>query len=622
MMGNKSRSMPNEPSTPAGSLLREGVTAQERSTEIRGGAQGPTFGLGIAVVLALTFAVYSPTLRYQFVHDDGGQIVENPAVHSWRAVPSYFSSHVWQAVDPEDLGNYYRPLFLLWLRVNDAVFGNQPWGWHLTTILTHLLTTLLVYLLAWRLGASRDIAALAALIFGLHPSHIEAVAWISGVTEPLLGIFLIGSFLCYLQSRLDGGRALPWKLISLVLFALAILEKETAVILPGFLLVYEWIYGPEWGRPLEGRRIVDWSGGALRRTWAYFFIMLLYVPARIHALKGFSHTITPLSITQLIFTWPELIWFWIHHLLWPAGLSTFYDLPAVAHPTLRNFVLPAILDVGVGITLVAWARRSRVTAFFATWLLVPFIPLLNIQVFAADDFAHDRYLYLPSVGLAVLAAMVLRKVCVGQPRYRGMPASLLVTVMCLAAALSYGTISESRYFKDNDTFYSYNIARAPHNRFVEIDYAVVLGKKGMYTPALERLSDMEKQYPNFWPASYNLAYTYYKLGRQPEAEKFFLEAIRIKPYKPDAFLYLGMTRFKMAQTAEAIAAVRQAIAIRPDGYAYHFALGVMLKTQGDLDGARREFETELAYYPQDRSAVEQLAEVESQLREQTGPRHP
>ncbi len=610
--------MSTKPHTNVSSPEREGVTTRELPKETRGVAQSLPFGLGIALVLALTFAAYSHTLHYQFVHDDGGQIVENPVVHSWRDVPGYFASHVWEGVDPEDLGNYYRPLFVFWLRINDAIFGNQPWGWHLTTILTHLLTTFLVYLLAGRL-VNRDVATLAALIFGLHPAHIEAVAWISGVTEPLLGIFLIGSFLCYLQSRRDDERVLPWKLASLALFALAILEKETAVILPGFLLVYEWVYRPEWGRPLQGRRVVDWCGGALRKTWAYFLLGLLYLPARIHALKGFSHTITPLSASQLLFTWPGLIWFWIRHLLWPVGLTTFYDMPAVVHPTLRNFILPAILDVCVGFALVAWARRSRATAFFATWLVVPFIPLLNIQVFAADDFAHDRYLYLPSVGLAVLAALLLRKVCRGQPRYWGLPASLLITVLCLATILSYGTVTASQYFRDNDTFYSYNISRAPHNRFVEIDYAIVLGEKGMYAPALERLTDVEKRYPNFWPASYNLAYTYYKLGQQPEAEKYFLEAIRIKPYKPDAFLYLGMTRFKMGQTPEAIAAVRQAIAIRPKGYAYHFALGIMLKTQGDLNGALREFRMELLNYPGERSAFEQVAEIENQLKQQTKP---
>jgi len=577
---------------------------------------------GIVVVLALTFAVYIPTLRYQFVHDDRGQIVENPAVHSWRAIPTYFTSHVWAAVMPEELGNYYRPLFLLWLRINDAVFGNQAWGWHLTTILSHVLTTLLVYLLAWRLGIGSDGALLAALIFGLHPAHIEAVAWISGVTEPLLGIFLIASFLSYVQSRVEGARALKWKVISLVLFALAMLEKETALILPGLLLVYEWIFGVEWGRPLEVRRILTWCGGALGKIWPYFFLVALYVPARIYALKGFNHPVTPLSTGLLLFTWPSLMGFWVRHLIWPAGLSTFYDFPAVVHPTLRNFILPAIFDVCVGLALFACVRSSRPAAFFAVWLVLPLIPLLNLRVFVANDFAHDRYLYLPSVGLAVLMAMLLKKACWRSPRWLGIPASLLAAGLCLTAALSYGTITESSYFRDNLTFYAYNLTKAPHNPDAEANYATVLAEGGQYGPALEKFLDVVNRHPNHWAATYDLAFTYYKMGNMPEAEKYFLQAIRINPNKPDEYLYLGMTRFKSGRTAEAIASLRQAIALRPMGFAYHFALGVMLKTQGDLTGALRELKEELANNPGERAAAAQVREIESQLQAHPGSGRP
>ena len=586
--------------------------------------QDSSFGLGMAIVLALTFAVYSQTLRYQFVHDDRGQIVENPAVHSWHAVPSYFTSHVWEAFDPEEHGNYFRPLFLLWLRINDAVFGNRAGAWHLTTILTHLLTTFLVYLLVWRVGMGREVALLAALIFGLHPAHIEAIAWISGVTEPLLGVLLIASLLCYLQSRRESGRVLKWQVISVVFFALALLEKETAVILPGFLLVYEWIYGPEWGQPLTVKRVLAWCGGAIRKTWAYFLVLLLYLPARVHALKGFSHIVAPLSTAQLLFTWPALIWFWIRHLLWPVGLSTFYNLPAVVHPNLRNFSLPAILDVGVGIVLVACTRRSRALAFFATWLLLPLIPVLNLRAFVADDFAHDRYLYLPSIGLAVLAAVALRKLGGNPPRYLGLPRRQLLATICLAAALGYGTVTEGFYFQNNLLFYAYNLTKAPQNRYVELNYATVLGEDGKYDPALAIFTDMVTRYPDFWPATYNLAYTNYKLGRLPEAERYFLRAIRLKPHKPDQYLYLGMTRFKLGRTEEAIAAVQRAMAIRPSGYGYHFALGVMLKTQGDLNGALREFQVELATDPGAQAAAEQVKEIKNQLKPDSGAeaRHP
>src|ERR1017187_2874970 len=127
---------------------------------------------GILIVLALTFAVYAPTLRYQFVHDDRGQIVENPAVRTWLAVPTYFTAHAWAGVMPDEWVNYYRPIFLLWLRLNDAAFANHAWGWHLTNILAHVLATFLVYLLVRRLGIGVGVALLAALIFGLHPAHI------------------------------------------------------------------------------------------------------------------------------------------------------------------------------------------------------------------------------------------------------------------------------------------------------------------------------------------------------------------------------------------------------------------------------------------------------------------
>jgi Flp pilus assembly protein TadD len=606
--------MPDEASGNAHSPSGERVSAQDQHAEVSAAAQRAPSWLGIAAVLVLTFAVYSPTLRYQFVHDDRGQIVENPAVHSWRAVPSYFTSYVWAGVLPGQLGNYYRPLFLLWLRVNEAICGSHVWGWHLSTILAHLLTTFLVFLLAERVAVSRDVAVLAALIFGLHPAHIEAVAWISGVTEPLLGFLFIGSFLCYLQAQRDGERALKWKVSSLVLFALAMLEKETALIFPGLLAAYEWIAGPMWGRRLHPRKVLAWCGGAIRKIWPYLFLILLYLPARIHALKGFSHTVTPIGIEQVLLTWPSLVWFWIRHLVWPVGLSTFYDFPAVTHPALRDFTLPAILVVCTGIVLVACARRSRTVAFFAAWLVLPLIPLLNIRVFMADDFAHDRYLYLPSVGLAVLVAMALKKVCVGQPRWLGMPASLLIAATCLATALSYEAVTQSSCFEDNATFYAYNLVRAPHNSYIQTNYAAVLGEQGRYGLALENLSDVVRRHPAFWPAVYNLAFTYYKLGNLPEAERYFLEAIRISPNRPDAYAYLGLTYFRMGRTEEAIAEVRRAIAIRPNGFGYHFELGVMLKTQHDLRGALHEFKAELANFPWQQAAAKQVKEIEDSLR--------
>ena len=568
---------------------------------------------GIAVVLTLTFAVYAPTLRYSFVGDDRGLILDNPTVRSWHFLPTYFTAHLWAGIMPEGAANYYRPFFLLWLRVNHALFGNHACGWHSTTILVHVFATLLVCLLACQLGVNRNGALVAALIFGLHPAHIEGVAWISGVTEPLLGFLLLASFLAYVQWRREGRRR--WEVISLALFALALGEKETAVILPGLLLVYDWIFGLEWERPFELRRTLLWCDEALGRTWPYFVLLVLYVPLRIYALKGFSHGGTLLSDKQLIFTWPSLIWFWIRHLIWPFGLSPFNDFLMVVHPTLRNFFLPGILDVCAAVALFAGVRRSRRATFCAVWPILPLIPPSVFCVFFAVDSAHDRYLYLPSVGFAILMALVLEKACKGAPQWQGIPLSLLAAALCLAAVLSFGTITQSFCFRDNLTFYASNLSLDPHNPTAESNYAAILAEKGLYGPALEKFDDVVKRDPNHWAATYDLALTYYKMGNLPEAEKYFSEAIRIIPNKPDEHLYLGMTRYKSGRTAEAIASVQRAIAINPAGEGYHFALGMMLRTRGDLSGALEQFKEELALHPEQQTAVVQIRELENRLRE-------
>jgi protein O-mannosyl-transferase len=594
---------------------------EESNRGAKSSGRGASPWLPLAAILLLTFAAYSPTLRYGFVHDDRGQIVENPAVHSWSALPQYFTAQVWAGVYPEELGNYFRPLFLTWLRLNDAVFGGAAWGWHLTTILAHLVVVLLVYFLVMRLAGDRGVALLATLIFALHPAHIEAVTWISGVTEPLLGMLLIGAFLCYLRVRetrwLSG-----WGAAALGLFALAILEKETAMILPGLLAAYEWIYGPEWGESFQAVRVWRWVVTCARRIWPFGVLMLLYLPARIHALKGFSHAVTPLATSTLLNTWPGLIAFWMRHLLWPVGLSTFYDMPAVVHPDFRNFVLPAILDVVVLLLLIFWAWRNRTVAFSVVWLVLPLLPVLNIRVFVADDFAHDRYLYLPSLGLAVLAACLLARLTRGHEAAWGLSRRALVAAGVLAAALSYGVLQEGAYFRDNLTFYAYNLQKAPLNRYAASNFATVLGEEGSYGPAVRIFTGLLERHPDFWPAAYNLGYTYYKLGQLVEAEKYLRRAIGINPLKSEEYLYLGLARFKQNDVPGGIANLQTAIRLRANGYAYHFALGMMLKTQGDLPDALREFQTELANYPTEAAAAAQVKDLQAKLGEETSKSKP
>src|SRR5271166_5207377 len=219
-------------------------------------------GLAETVVCAITALVYIATLSFGFVYDDVPQILKNPAVHEWRFVRQYFTSHVWAAIYPNTSGNYYRPVFLLWLRLNYALFGTDAVGWHITSLACHVLATWLVFRVVRQLSGDRTTAFLAALIFGVHPAHIENVAWISGVTDSLMACFVLGSLSAFLGFRRSGGTG--WAALALALFALGLLSKETAIVLPAVILVYWLMVGRDrelWSGTESGRDAPSTAGG-------------------------------------------------------------------------------------------------------------------------------------------------------------------------------------------------------------------------------------------------------------------------------------------------------------------------------------------------------------------------
>src|SRR5574340_2500 len=197
-----------------------------------------------AFACGLTFLLYIGALRFGFVYADRIQILDNPMLRSWSFLPRYFTSHVW-AFDPSLPANYWRPLFLLWLLINRTLFGYAPLGWHFTALALHLGVTGLVYALAHKLTADRLSATLAALLFGVHPVLIETVAWVSGATDSLLALFLLPAFLLYLAARPLGARRTQRRAASLAFFALSLLVKETAAVLPLLIFAYAWIHPHE-----------------------------------------------------------------------------------------------------------------------------------------------------------------------------------------------------------------------------------------------------------------------------------------------------------------------------------------------------------------------------------------
>jgi protein O-mannosyl-transferase len=605
-------------------LEKQALTSQAKGTEpgapsLSSGLPGNLLSdrattLALCLILALVFLAYVDTLWFQFVHDDSFQILGNTWLRSWKYLPRYFTADVWAFEHPASRGNFYRPIFLLWFRLQYLVFGLAPWGWHLCTVLCHVGVTLLVYFTAVRLLEDRLAALFATLIFGLHPTHAEAVAWISGVTEPLFAIFLFASYLCYLKKRAEPEHARAYQVGSLVLYALAALSKETAVILPFIIFASEFVVGARHGVPLRSSRWRTWFPRALEAFQViipYLALFTIYMAARLLALRGFQNPREEHSFLSMFLTWPTVLWFYIQHLIWPTRLSPFYSMDYSSHFDLRNVAIPAIPVVIAGAGLLLWGKRSSKAAVATIWMVIPILPVLNLRAFFEGHLVHDRYLYLPSFGFAMLAALALRHLQLGPTRLLGQPAAQLGLAGIIGLVMGLGVVQATTCFANETTFFTYVTSMSPEGHSSKMDLAGLLGHQGHLDEAIKIYTEIWPTQQDHWDVNYNLGYAYYLKGKLPDADRYLSRAVQIDPTRPDGFFYLGLTKLKLGDVNAAAANVQRALTISPDADHYHFALGVILKLQGNLPGALSEFQTELEIDPNSDAARQQAREIEA-----------
>jgi tetratricopeptide (TPR) repeat protein len=553
----------------------------------------------LAAVLLATAAAYLWTLQFGFVYDDLGQIVSNPLVQSWRYLPMYFRGNVWMQQSP--LGNYYRPVFLAWLLLNHTIFGLHPMFWHLTNILAHLGATALVYLLALRLTREQKIAAIAALIFGVHPVHIESVAWISGVTEPLLALLMIPSFLAFMKYREKKGT--HWLAISVAWFAVALLAKETAVVLPGLMATYVLLCPDEDWR----RKFAD----AAKVVVPFAAVTLVYLMMRASALHGLVHTTVDLPASISLYTLPSVLWFYLKQLVAPIRLSAFYDTLYVTHVSWKYFLSP-LLGVILAAAIIAyawWRSRSPLVAFAAIWMLLPLAPVMNLSLLPMGDFVHDRYLYLPSIGFALLAGMALARLDAW--KIAGRPAGTIAAGV-VALVLIAGTGAQSLPWSDDIPLYTHGMKVAPINDLPRNKLAATFVARGMYDQGIRLYSFVLANDPEYWYANYRMGYAQYMTGHYDKAQQFLARSVALNPV-PDALYYLGLASTKLKQYDAAESALREALKREPKAPGYSFALGMAMKEQGKLQPALESFRAELAANPNDPGTLAQISEITAKL---------
>ncbi|MBZ5515759.1 MAG: tetratricopeptide repeat protein [Acidobacteriia bacterium] len=570
-------------------------------------------------VLLITFLCYIRTLNFDFVFDDEILIVNNPRILSAGSIPGYFTQHLTQFLNPAAPGNYYRPVQLLWLLWNRTLWGLRPFGWHLSVVALHALAAGLVYLLARALLQERPAACVAAGVFALHPVHVESAAWAMGFIDPLFTVLLLVSFLCYLKARERPTRRALWMSASVLSYALAAFAKEPALVLPLLIFSHSVIATAPVSTGQERTRFGRLRGGLVAAT-PYLAVTAAYLAARWAVLRAFSHDITSLPLGTLLATLPRVLWSYIKLLVWPVGLSAFYDVPYVQPWEMSRILLPAAAVAAAAVGLWFWSRRSAVAAVATSWLALPLLILLNLRAFPQDEIVHDRYLYLASVGFALLVGLAWS--CLRRVRLWFLASGPARAAAAIALLTLFGaqTIYYSRFWTNNQALYARGITIAPNNNLVTNNLAGLYVARGDYPSAIALYQRVIARNRSFWLSTFNLGYCFNKLGRLEEAERYLRRAAAIDSTRPDSYLYLGLVCWRSCRMEEAEANFRRALALRPVARGYHFALGMVLKLRGAWAEARREFQLELVNDPGQAEARGQLSEIDAHL--SPAPRRP
>ncbi|MGA3105318.1 MAG: tetratricopeptide repeat protein [Terriglobales bacterium] len=459
----------------------------------------------------VTFVLYSGSLSFDFVWDDLPQIVNSPIIRSWSNLPRAFGSDLWYHVARHQV--YYRPLFVAWSMLNYTLFGLRPWGWHLGAILLHVGAVVSVFLLVRRLGLEYWTAALAALIFAVHPVHIEPVTWVSAASDSLLTMFAALAFTAFLRGRDSAQKQnVAWWVASLALLACALLTKEMAVVFSALVGIYSWLH-PANRRASPGRRL----GSAALEAAPYALVTLAYALLRKHALLQATGQFDPNhGLMDVVRTLPLVLAVYLRQLVLPIGITGLYYTPYVTTAVLSQIVLPVIVLAAVVAGLWYWNRRegNSIVAFAGLWLLIALAPALYLRNFGNGDFVRDRYMYMPSIGFAILASLALRHL----PSIKSWNAQTaqIAAVVVLCGAYGVASLAQQVYWGSDLLLLVRGQSLYPGNPYTMAGLAKEYSQRGANDQAIALAEAVVRDHPEYGYGPLALAESYIRAGRFAE----------------------------------------------------------------------------------------------------------
>jgi len=493
--------------------------------------------VGLAVVSACVLAVHFPALHAKALcSDDLEYLVYNETVRnpSWRSAEKFLI----EVIRPSTVGGYYQPLAMISLMLDCAMGGTEqnPLAFHRTSLAVHVANTALIIVLLYLLFGDPLAAAMAGLLFGVHPMTVEPIPWISERKTLLATFFSLWALVFYVRWAKAGSRACYG--LSIGAFVLALMSKPTSTPLPVCMLIMD--YWPLGRLKLKAVRekIPFFVIAGLSAVITYYSQKLTF---GVQAPTDYSLWRIPLILCHNIVFYP-------YKILLPVNLCPHYPIPdplSLSHPmvfagVVGTFVLAAVLVVSL--------RRTR--ALLAGWafFFVAIFPTMGVIGFTVV-VASDKFAYLPSVGLLMLLASLLTW---SWRRWQGRPLALKVRIATLSAVAVIVALESAAVrnylprWRDTERLNRHMLALAPGSAWVYNSLSVCLIRQGRISEAVQYLTRAVQLKPSYAEAHNSLGVALDMLGETDLAIRHFNEAIKHRPNYAAARKNLAVARARRA----------------------------------------------------------------------------
>jgi len=579
----------------------------------------------IAIIIAVIFVAYFNSLSNGFVADDIAFVRDNISIRDTGNIPSYFFSPKTLAAADSEWGTaIYRPLRTVSYAIDYSFYELRAEGYHVTNLLLHMAACVSLYFLVMALFNIQPVALLSALIFALHPVHIEVVSWIASRADIIGLVFLNLSLLAYIRyTKSPDKKALL--VLSLSFSLLAYLGKETMVSLPGLVIAYD--FAARGKKPLKDTIRENLPAWALFAFVCFFYLVFrFYVTGRMSQNQGWwggSAYSNFLMMAKATATYIRLI-------ALPYGF-TFHYLIDPVQSVFDARVLASLAVIAATAGAIVWSYfRSRMVFFLLLWFYLALVPIANIVPISFSMMA-ERYIYMASAGPIIAAAyglvLLYRRASRANPVYsRAVAGAVAVGLLVFTVMI----IDRNRDYADEFAFYKAAVAASPasapsnkgladeyYNRkefdksieyyekaikidpgYVEafIGEAVVLRETGELEKALtlvDRAARVDEMAPGRKPQSalvkFNLGNIYKEMGDIERARMAWEEAVEMNPEHSEAYNHLGNYYQMAGDYPRALSMYERSLEINPFNAETNYNAAILYEAGGEVEKAKRHF---------------------------------